>query len=279
MAQTQTTATAVARPPITAFSWKSAGIAIGALIVFDVLINVYERLYAFSKGLDYTSADYETYWMGMLFAELVLEAVTAAGLWGWLWMTRDRALDRLSPAEELKRYWALGLFVVTYTYAAYAGASYFTEQDGTWHQTVIRDTDFTPSHVIEFYQSYPIYIIFGVGSLVYAMTRLPQFAKAFSLPYVVLVGSPAMIFPNVGLNEFGHTRWFMEELFVAPLHWGFVTFGWGALAILGTWLQICPRVLSLINHIYYGKPIQSPAEVMKNPQSSVDPAACAACAV
>ena len=45
------------------------------------------------------------------------------------------------------------------------GASFFTEQDGTWHQTVIRDTDFTPSHIIEFYMSYPMYIIVGVGGL------------------------------------------------------------------------------------------------------------------
>uniref|UniRef100_UPI000476EB89 methane monooxygenase/ammonia monooxygenase subunit C n=1 Tax=Verrucomicrobium sp. 3C TaxID=1134055 RepID=UPI000476EB89 len=64
MAETQT-ATALARPPVTAYSWKSAGIAIGALVVFDVLINVYERLFALSKGLDYTSADYSTYWMSM----------------------------------------------------------------------------------------------------------------------------------------------------------------------------------------------------------------------
>ncbi|VVM08241.1 partial methane/ammonia monooxygenase subunit C, partial [Methylacidimicrobium cyclopophantes] len=99
MAQTQTTTTAVARPPLTAFSWKSAGIAIGALIVFDVLINVYERLYALTKGLDYTSPEYATYWMSMLFAELVMETITAAALWGWLWMTRDRELSRLTPAE------------------------------------------------------------------------------------------------------------------------------------------------------------------------------------
>ena len=46
-------------------------------------------------------------------------------------------------------------------FAIYYGASYFTEQDGTWHQTIVRDTDFTPSHIIEFYLSYPIYIITG----------------------------------------------------------------------------------------------------------------------
>jgi methane/ammonia monooxygenase subunit C len=35
------------------------------------------------------------------------------------------------------------------------------------------------------------------------------------------------------LNEWGHTFWFMEELFVAPLHYGFVFFGWSALGVLG----------------------------------------------
>ena len=49
---------------------------------------------------------------------------------------------------------------------------------------------------------------------------------------VAIVG-PFMILPNVGLNEWGHTFWFMEELFVAPLHYGFVFFGWAALGVLG----------------------------------------------
>ena len=47
-----------------------------------------------------------------------------------------------------------------------------------------------------------------------------------------------MIIPNVGLNEWGHTFWFMEELFVAPLHWGFVFFGWMALGVFGVVLQL-----------------------------------------
>jgi methane/ammonia monooxygenase subunit C len=37
----------------------------------------------------------------------------------------------------------------------------------------------------------------------------------------------------------------MEELFVAPLHWGFVFFGWFALAVFGTALQILGRVVEL----------------------------------
>ena len=49
----------------------------------------------------------------------------------------------------------LTAWILVYGVAIYWGASYFTEQDGTWHMTVIRDTDFTPSHIIEFYMSYP----------------------------------------------------------------------------------------------------------------------------
>jgi len=85
--------------------------------------------------------------------------------------------------------------------------------------------------------SYPMYIVIGVGGFMYARTRLPAFAcKGWSVAYVLLFIGPFMIFPNVGLNEWGHTFWFMEELFVAPLHWGFVFFGWFSLAVFGVTL-------------------------------------------
>jgi len=60
------------------------------------------------------------------------------------------------------------------------------------------------------------------------------------------VTGPFMILPNVGLNEWGHTFWFMEELFVAPLHYGFVIFGWLALAIMGVLLQVFASFSNLI---------------------------------
>lgn len=55
-----------------------------------------------------------------------------------------------------------------------------------------------------------------------------------------------MIIPNVGFNEWGHTFWFMEELFVAPLHWGFVFFGWMVLAVFGVVLQILAGLRRLL---------------------------------
>src|SRR5579875_3908986 len=212
------------------------------ICTFYVGVRIYEQIFGWYAGLDSFAPEFTTYWMTILYIEEPVELISFLALIGWMWKTRDRDVANVQPREEMRRIFNLLSWILVYGVAIYWGASYFTEQDGTWHQTVIRDTDFTPSHIIEFYQSYPIYIIAGVGSMVYAMTRLPQYAKAFSVPYAVLVGSPLMIFPNVGLNEFGHTRWFMEELFVAPLHWGFVAFGWGALAIMGVWLQACPRV-------------------------------------
>src|SRR6202035_5520945 len=47
------------------------------------------------------------------------------------------------------------------------------------------------------------------------------------------------------VHEWGHTFRFMEELFVEPLHWMFVFFGWFSLAVFGVVLQLLGRVVEL----------------------------------
>jgi len=202
-------------------------------VVFYAWVRWYEGVYGWSAGLDSFAPEFETYWMNLLYIQIILETITASVLWGYLWKTRDRKVMSITPREELRRHTTHWVWLTCYATAIYYGASYFTEQDGTWHQTIVRDTDFTPSHIIEFYLSYPIYIITGFASFLYAKTRLPHYQQGLSLQYMVSVVGPFMILPNVGFNEWGHTFWFMEELFVAPLHYGFVFFGWAALGILG----------------------------------------------
>jgi len=260
-------------PEKSAFSLKLPLLGIGLIFFLNTIDYVYQRLFAFTKGLDYSTQQYQQYWMSVLYAELIIEALIALFVVVYLWQTRDRNLENLSPAEELKRYWIWGSFVLMYAFAVFI-AAYYAEQDATWHQTVIRDTSFTPSHIIEFYQSYPVYIILGLTFLMYALTRLPQFAKATSLPLVILVASPLMIFPNVGLNEFGHTRWFMEEVFSAPLHWGFAIFAWGALSLYGVLVTVCPRVYSLIDQVYLGAEAPSASIVIENPEACINPLFC-----
>ena len=221
-------------------------IGLALLNTFYLIVRIYEQIYGWRAGLDSFAPEFQTYWMSILWTEIPLELVSGLGLAGYLWKTRDRNVDAVSPREEMRRLVVLVQWLVVYGIAIYWGASFFTEQDGTWHMTVIRDTDFTPSHIIEFYMSYPIYSILAVGCFFHAKTRIPYFSKGYSLAYLIVSIGPFMIIPNVGLNEWGHTFWFMEELFVAPLHWGFVFFGWMALGVFGVVLQILGRVHALV---------------------------------
>lgn len=245
-----------------------------------MFVRWYEGAYGWSFGLDSFAPEFETYWMNFMYLEILAEVIVGTMLLGWLWKTRDLNLEQfwmhfmetdnlltrrrgaelsellrknrenslatLAPREELRRNMTHLVWLMAYAWAFYWGASFFTEQDATWHQTVVRDTDFTPSHIIVFYFSYPIYIITGFSAFMYAKTRLPYFAKGVSLPYLLSVVGPFTILPNVGLNEWGHTFWFMEEVFVAPLHYGFVVFGWFALAVTGVLLQVFSSVAYLI---------------------------------
>lgn len=212
--------------------------------------RVYQQVFGWSAGLDSTQPAFETYWMNLLYTQLVVLFVIAIALWSWLWATRDRHLDRLEPKVELKRYFNLVSWILLYVFGVYATASFFGEQDAAWHQVVVRDTSFTPSHIILFYLTIPIYIILGVGSFLYAMTRLPEFARQLSVPFIIGVTGPFLILPNLGFNEWGHAFWMMEELFIAPLHWGFVVLGWSALALGGLLMQAVTRMTVLFREIY-----------------------------
>src|SRR5919197_130548 len=237
-------AAAVAEKPL--FDGRPVVIGVAALCTWWVAVRIYEQVFGWYAGLDSFAPEFTTYWMTILYIEEPVELITFLAIVGWMWKTRDRDIEHLAPREEMRRMFYLMSWILCYGVAIYWGASFFTEQDGTWHITVIRDTDFTPSHIIEFYMSYPMYILVGVGGFMYARTRLPTFAlKGWSIAYTLLFVGPFMIFPNVGLNEWGHTFWFMEELFVAPLHWMFVFFGWFSLAVFGVALQILGRVKEL----------------------------------
>ena len=65
------------------------------------------------------------------------------------------------------------------------------------------------------------------------------------MPMALIVAAPVLIMPNLGLNEWGHTFFYAEELFAAPIHWGFVLLGWGLFAIGGLIIQILQRVREL----------------------------------
>ncbi len=220
-----------------------AGVAICA---FYVGVRIYEQAFGWYAGLDAFSPEFQKYWITVLYILEPIELVSFLGLIGYLWKTRPNDLATVAPREELRRVFYLLNWILVYGLAIYWGASYFSEQDATWHQSVIRNSAFTPLNIIKFYISYPIYIIAGVGGFMYARTRLPTFSnRGYSVAYALFFVGPLMCLPGAALSEWGCTFWYMEELFVAPLHWTFVFFGWFALAIFGVSLQILGRIKEL----------------------------------
>lgn len=211
--------------------------------------RIYQGAYGVSTGLDSTEPAFETYWMRLFNFNITFVTLFAALSWGWLWFTRDKNLDTLEPKEEIRRYLTLTMWISVYTFAVYWAGSYFAEQDNSWHQVAIRDTPFTANHIIEFYFNFPMYIILGGCAWLYARTRLPLYAKGISLPLTLAVVGPFMILVSVGFNEWGHTFWFREEFFAAPIHWGFVIGVWFALGVGGILLQGVTRLIELLDEL------------------------------
>ena len=127
---------------------------------------------------DSFAPEFQTYWMSILWTEIPLELISGIGLAGWLWKTRVRDMSTVTPRQEIKAIADNAAWLVVYAGDNISGASFFTEQDGTWHMTVIRDTDFIPSHIIEFYMSYPIYSIMAIGCFFHARP-IPYFSKGY----------------------------------------------------------------------------------------------------
>ena len=125
------------------------------------------------------------------------------------------------------------------------GLGLFVEADAAWHQVTIRDTDFTPTHIQLFYGIIPLGAVGLIIGVLWLHTRMPDYVGRVSIPLVIVTAAPLLIMPNLGYNEWGHTFFYAEELFAAPVHWGFVMLGWGFFAISGFLLEIINRMLKL----------------------------------
>lgn len=231
------------------FNFMPVAIMWGILLAFFVGLRLYQQAFAFKYGLDSTAPEFETYWVTLFKIEVPAIFTLGAICWAYLWFTRDKNLDKLTPEVELRRYFSLIAWFMLYAFSFLFIASIFGEADATWHQTVIRDTALTPSHIVTFYASIPTFISLGVAALIYAVTRVPQYSKNYSVPLLMVVFGPALILPNLGFNEWGHAFWLTEEIFTHPLHWGFPILGWTGLAVGGVILQGTSRMSQLFKEI------------------------------
>lgn len=211
--------------------------------------RVYMQNYAFSAGLDYFEPEFAVYWMRVLYAQLGIAVVVLIGVVLYLWQTRERAWDAVTPEIELSRYFKWITWLASYTLVVFITGVMGAESDAAWHQVVIRDTDFTPTHIELFYLCIPALVITGVGSFVYAKTRLPMHNKKHLLALVIAIGGPILIMPTIGYNEWGHTFFYAEETFNASVHWGFSILGLALLGLGGVVIHVVSRMTELIDEV------------------------------
>ncbi|PCI46238.1 MAG: methane monooxygenase/ammonia monooxygenase subunit C [Moraxellaceae bacterium] len=214
---------------------------IGGLLVFG-LYRWYQQNYSFTVGLDYFEPEFQTYWMNLMYAQLALVGIMGAVAIPWLWFSRDKDIQSLPAKAELGRYYLIFAIMAMSSVLTLVTLGLFTEADAAWHQVTIRDTDFTPTHIALFYFAIPLMAVGNVLAFIWVHTRLPDYANRISMPFAIMVAGPILIMPNLGFNEWGHTFFYAEELFAAPIHWGFVTLGWAFFAIGGFILQCLQRV-------------------------------------
>jgi methane/ammonia monooxygenase subunit C len=219
----------------------------GLIAAVMVSLRVYQGLYAWSYGMDATLPEFHKYWINLFYFDVTAPILLALGWGGYLLWTEPRETPQLTAQEELRRIRMLWVYLAGLCFSLYWAASFFAEQDAAWHQVAIRDTAFTPSHVVLFYFSFPFAIALSVISYLYARSRLPHIFRDRGFPLsfgLVMLGAVMLMF-WVGFNEWGHSFWIAEEIFAAPLHWGFVLFAYLVAGIFPVWFQTVHRIIEL----------------------------------
>ncbi|HJO36733.1 MAG TPA: methane monooxygenase/ammonia monooxygenase subunit C, partial [Gammaproteobacteria bacterium] len=236
-------------PPRVPWGWA---LGITAL-VFAALTAVkwYQHAFSWSVGMDSFSDEFQTYWMSIFYTEII--AIPVLGGLGALalWLTRDRDIMSLSPHDELRRFYAMFGILTVAAIAIVSALGLLTEADAAWHQVVVRDTDFTPTHIFLFYLGIPVAWGALILAWIWVHTRLPIFTSRISVPFSVAILGFMMVGPVVAFNEWAHTFFYAEELFAAPVHWFFVLAGFFLVFLIGFVVQCLQRMRELMHVVSY----------------------------
>jgi methane/ammonia monooxygenase subunit C len=210
-------------------------------MIFFLGYRMYINYHSLTVGLDYFEPEFHLYYMNLLYIQLTSIAIFGLAIVSWIWFTRPKEIN-MPPSVELSWYFLMfSIFAISGVFSIIILGIY-TEADAAWHQITVRDTDFTPTHIALFYMAIPIGLVALVSGGLWVHTRLPDFRNRISIPLVITVAAPILIMPNLGFNEWGHTFFYAEELFAAPIHWGFVVLGWGLFGIAGFLMQCIARI-------------------------------------
>jgi len=227
------------RPTDWLVGWKTLFVGCGLLMACNIFLWIWDYKYAFTAGLDSSSRAFALHYRTLFWAEL-LSVGAFAGVWyGWLVRTgRTLVGESIPPAEETRRVVVLWGIIGVTSLSIYIEASFWPNWDGAWHQTMVRDTALTPTHIPMFYFFFPMSVVLALGAYLYGRFRLPAVyggEKGFPWSFFLLIAAAVLEFVEVAFNEWGHSLWMSEEFFSVPFHWPFVIYGWLAGGMFAGW--------------------------------------------
>ena len=233
--------------------WRVCIVGCVAFLVLALAIRIFQQFTAWTIGIDAASHDFGLYYRSLFYAEVF--SVSVATLWWWGSMVRRGrtvVTKEITHAEEVRRvavFWGL---VGTLCVILYIMASFWPNEDGSWHQTAVRDTALTPAHIPMFFLFFPLGITFTVGTYLYGRYWLPKVYGAengFPWSFFFLIAASVTEMFQVAMNEWGHSLWITEEIFAVPFHWPFVLYGWLAAGIFALWAETLVRLLQIEGEI------------------------------
>lgn len=238
------------------------------IVGYLLFLRLYLQAYALSYGLDSASPMFDVYFTPMVGLHFFAIGALAILLWGGIWTTRCGTCGRFEPdrsegpgVEGSKRpgrereadprhvevhYRTLLCLAAVVSVVGVFAISVFAEQDASWHQALVRDTIFTPTHIVLFFFTLPLLLILAVALFLYLMTRLPQIYNG-GIPMgllFALVGVGVAAGWEAG-NEFGHSYYYAEETFSVPIHWGFVAAGLVSVVAMATAYDVLVSLVQL----------------------------------
>ncbi|MEM3086468.1 MAG: methane monooxygenase/ammonia monooxygenase subunit C [Halobacteria archaeon] len=198
------------------------------LVGYLLFLRAYLQAFALSYGLDSAAPAYKAYFAPLAGGNMLVIGLLALVLWGGVWATRCRECqDGNAHPRHLEIHYRtlLSLSAVVSVVGVFA-ISVFAEQDASWHQALIRDTIFTPTHIVLFFFTLPLLLVLSVTLFLYLMTRLPRiYDGGIPVAFLLALVGVAVAAAWEAANEFGHSYYFAEETFSVPIHWGFVAAG------------------------------------------------------
>ncbi len=232
--------------------WRVCLLAWLGVSALFLSLSTYMHAFAWSMGIDSASREFTLYWRSLLIVELVGVAGGTLGWWSWLVRSGRTIQAALTHAEEVRRiavFWGL---IGAVSVNLYIEASFWPNEDGAFHQTLVRDTAFTVAHIPMFYLFFPLGVTLAVGTYLYGRTRIPAVYgadKGFPWSFFLLISATVTEVAQVAMNEWGHSvnlgNAGAEEFFAVWFHWPFVLYGWLAGGIFALWGETILRLYQI----------------------------------